>query len=397
MTSAKNRHNDVLIAGWAHTKFGKQDVTLEELIVEVSTAAIAHAGLEPADIDEVVLGNFNSGMQPLGFASSLVLQADPALGGVPATRVENACASGAAALQLGIKSLLAGTSNRVLVVGAEKMTGIAPQIVGAALVGADYDSAGKESSVGFAELFADVAKAYADRVTDPSDTMAYIAAKNHSNGASNPLAHLQRRMSLDECRTVSDRNPMVADPLRRTDCSPVSDGAAAVVLTTSHLRSENARTRGATISGWGHSNDFLPSSRRDPIAFKGSKTAWNTALAQAGVGVEDLSFVEVHDCFTIAELILYDVLSLVPEGISAVDAASAGHFDRNGKIPVNVSGGLKAKGHPVGATGVSQIVMAAMQLTGTAGELQLPNPTVAAVHNMGGLAVANYAHVLTAN
>ncbi|OUZ11204.1 acetyl-CoA acetyltransferase [Aeromicrobium sp. PE09-221] len=390
----RNR-GEFVVSGWGHTRFGKHESTLEELIVEAAADAIASAGLAPGDIDEIVLGHFNAGMQPLAFSSSLVLQTHDALAGVPATRVENACASGAAAFQTGIKAVLSGSARRVLVVGAEKMTGLDPQLVGSALIGADYDHAGTSSSVGFAGLFAEVATAYAGRIGDPGDAMARIAEKNHRHGASNPLAHLRRELTYEECSTVSATNPMVAAPLRRSDCSPVSDGAAAIVLSTAADASSDAHTSGAAVAGWGQANDFLPAARRDPIAFAGSATAWQRAIGAAGVRQRDLSFVELHDCFTIAELVLYDVLGLVPEGMSAIEAARDGWFGREGALPVNVSGGLKSKGHPVGATGVSQIIMAAMQLTGTAGASQLPDPRVAAVHNMGGLAIANYAHVLT--
>ena len=386
---------ELVVSGWGHTRFGKHESTLEELIVQAAAEAITSAGLEPGDIDEIVLGHFNAGMQPLAFSSSLVLQTHEALAGIPATRVENACASGAAAFQTGIKAVLSGSARHVLVIGAEQMPGLDPPVVGPARVGAAYDHAGTSSSVGFAGLFAEVATAYRRRIGDPADAMAHIAEKNHRHGASNPLAHLQREYTFEECSMVSATNPMVAPPLRRSDCSPVSDGAAAIVLSTAADMSSHARTNGAAVAGWGQANDFLPSARRDPIAFTGSATAWRRALDAAGVRQRDLSFVELHDCFTIAELILYDVLGLVPGDTSAIEAARDGRFDREGALPVNVSGGLKSKGHPVGATGVSQIVMAAMQLTGTAGASQLPNPAVAAVHNMGGLAIANYAHVLT--
>lgn len=383
-----------VVAGWGHTRFGKREESLEELIVSAASDAIAHSGLVAGDIDEIVVGNFNAGMQPLGFISSLALQTDDALWGVPATRVENACASGAAAIQLGIRSLMAGTARNVLVIGAEKMTDAGAARVGAALVGADYDTAGTSSNVGFAGLFAQVAHAYRARVADPRDAMARIASKSHTAGARNPLAHLQRALTVEACSAVSESNPMIADPLRRTDCSPVSDGAAAVVLTSARDLSSEAATPGAEIIGFGHANDYLPGARRDPIAFRGSERAWHHALERAGIGVSDLSAVEVHDCFTIAELVLYDVLGLVPDGSTAIDALVSGRFDPDGELPVNVSGGLKSKGHPVGATGVSQIVLAAMQLTGTAGEMQLDRVDTVGVHNMGGLAVANYAHIL---
>lgn len=386
---------DVLLTGWGHSRFGKlTDETLESLIVQVSAEAISNAGIEPGQIDEIYLGQFNSGMMPLAFPSSLALQVSPDLANVPATRVENACASGSAAFQQGTKSLLAGTAKTVLVIGAEKMTHAGAEVVGAGLLGADYDMAGKASTTGFTGLFAEVAKHYGKRYGDGNlgDVLGSIAAKNHRNGVDNPYAQLRKDLGEDFCRTVSDKNPMVADPLRRTDCSPVSDGAAAAVLSTSATRGATAPVR---LAGFGHANDFFPAARRDPVAFEATRASWQRALAMAGVGLADLDFAEVHDCFTIAELLMYEAMGLTEPGQGA-RAIEEGWVYRDGKLPVNVSGGLKAKGHPVGATGVSQHVIAAMQLTGTAGDLQLAAPRRAAVQNMGGVGIANYVSVLEA-
>lgn len=386
---------DVLLTGWGHSRFGKlTDETLESLIVQVSAEAISNAGIEPGQIDEIYLGQFNSGMMPLAFPSSLALQVSPDLANVAATRVENACASGSAAFQQGTKSLLAGTAKTVLVIGAEKMTHAGAEVVGAGLLGADYDMAGKASTTGFTGLFAEVAKHYGKRYGDGNlgDVLGSIAAKNHRNGVDNPYAQLRKDLGEDFCRTVSDKNPMVADPLRRTDCSPVSDGAAAVVLSTSATRGATAPVR---LAGFGHANDFFPAARRDPVAFEATRASWQRALAMAGVGLADLDFAEVHDCFTIAELLMYEAMGLTEPGQGA-RAIEEGWVYRDGKLPVNVSGGLKAKGHPVGATGVSQHVIAAMQLTGTAGDMQLAAPRRAAVQNMGGVGIANYVSVLEA-
>ena len=394
MTLADRFGTDVLLTGWGHSRFGKlDDETLESLVVQVARDAIATSGLEAKDVDEIYLGQFNSGLVPLGFASSLALQVSDDLVGRPATRVENACASGSAALQQGVKSLLAGTARTVLVIGAEKMTHAPASVVGAALLGADYEMAGKESTTGFAGLFARTACAYQDRYGSVSDVLGSIASKNHHNGMANPYAQLHKELSVEFCRTVSERNPMVADPLRRTDCSPVSDGAAAVVLSTAPT--SGAATAPVRLAGFAQANDFLPLDKRDPTAFAGGVEAWARALAMAGVSTDDLDLVEVHDCFTIAELIMYEVMGLTPRGEGA-RAVDEGWVYRDGKLPVNLSGGLKSKGHPVGATGVSQHVLAAMQLSGTAGEMQLPGARRAAVHNMGGLAVANYVSVLEA-
>ncbi|MFJ6027681.1 acetyl-CoA acetyltransferase [Pseudarthrobacter sp. NPDC092424] len=384
---------DVLITGWGHSRFGKlTDETLESLIVQVASDAISTAGIEPGRIDEIYVGQFNSGMMPLAFPSSLALQVSPELANVPSTRVENACASGSAAFQQGTKALLAGTAKTVLVIGAEKMTHAGADVVGAGLLGADYDMAGKPSTTGFTGLFAEVAKHYQKRYGSVSDVLGTIAAKNHRNGVDNPYAQLRKDLGEEFCRTISDKNPMVADPLRRTDCSPVSDGAAAVVLSTAPTGGTATPVR---LAGFGQANDFFPAERRDPTAFEATRVSWQRALAMAGVGLEDLDFAEVHDCFTIAELLMYEAMGLTEPGHGS-RAVEEGWVFKDGKLPVNVSGGLKAKGHPVGATGVSQHVLAAMQLTGTAGDMQLAGPRRAAVQNMGGVGIANYVSILEA-
>lgn len=393
MSLQKQFGKDVLLTGWGHSRFGKlTDETLESLIVQVATEAISNAGIEAGQIDEIYLGQFNSGMMPLAFPSSLALQVSPDLANVAATRVENACASGSAAFQQGTKSLLAGTAKTVLVIGAEKMTHAGADVVGAALLGADYDMAGQTSTTGFTGLFADVAKHYQKRYGSVSDVLGTIAAKNHRNGVDNPYAQLRKDLGEDFCRTVSDKNPMVADPLRRTDCSPVSDGAAAVVLSASPT---GGVTEPVRLAGFGHANDFFPAERRDPTAFAATRMSWQRALAMAGVGLDDLDFAEVHDCFTIAELLMYEAMGLTEPGQGS-RAVTEGWVFKDGKLPVNVSGGLKAKGHPVGATGVSQHVIAAMQLTGTADDMQLGRARRAAVQNMGGVGIANYVSVLEA-
>ncbi|WP_311211508.1 MULTISPECIES: acetyl-CoA acetyltransferase [unclassified Arthrobacter] len=392
---------DILLTGWGHSKFGKlTDDTLESLIVQVTGEAIKNSGLDPKDIDEIYLGQFNSGMQPLGFTSSLALQLSADLANVPATRTENACASGSAAFQQGVKAVLAGTARNVLVIGAEKMTDAGADVVGAALLGASYEMAGKASSTGFTGLFAEVAKHYGKRygagISGPGfegglgDVLGSIAAKNHRNGMDNPYAQMHRDFGEEFCRTISEKNPMVAEPLRRTDCSPVSDGAAAVVLSTSASGGVTAPVR---LAGFGHANDFFPAEKRDPTEFAATRASWERALGMAGVGLDGLDFAEVHDCFTIAELIMYEAMGLTPRGEGA-RAVQEGWVYKDGKLPINVSGGLKAKGHPVGATGVSQHVIAAMQLTGTAGDMQLPNARRGAVQNMGGVGIANYVSVL---
>jgi acetyl-CoA C-acetyltransferase len=392
-TRTDPRPDDVLIAGWAHSRFGKlPDETLESLITRIGGQAIADAGLEPGDIDEVVIGTYNAGLVPLAFPSSLALQIDEALLYRPATRVENACSSGAAAVRTGVRAVRSGDADRVLVIGVEKMTQASPEQVGRALLGASYELAGTDSRGGFAEMFSAVADAYADRYGDPAHTMAQIAAKNHANGMRNPYAQLHKPFDVAFCETVSDRNPTVFGRLKRTDCSPVSDGAAALVLTRRD-RAPHTGHGAVHLRAIEQANDWLPLDRRDLTLFGGVREAWQRALERTGRTLDDFSLIEVHDCFTIAELVIYESIGLAEPGQGA-RLLDDGTVDRDGRLPVNVSGGLKAKGHPVGATGVSQHVLCAMQLTGTAGEMQLPTADVAGVVNMGGTAVSNYASVL---
>ncbi|MEI4487905.1 thiolase domain-containing protein [Frigidibacter sp. MR17.14] len=383
----------ISIIGSGHTRFGRRPETLEELIVLAAREAVEESAIDPATIDAVFLGHFNSGLVPDGFASSLILQAYPELRFTPAARCENACASGAAALHAGIGQILSGRARTVLVVGAEKMTHRATPDVTRALAGASYQGDPTEAALSFPQVFGLAAQAYAERHGSPLDAMAQIASKNHDNAMANPLAQMHKPMSVAHCATVSDMNPLIAPPLRLTDCSLVSDGAAAVVLTTDAQAA--AAPRAASLRAATHVSDLMPMSSRDFIRFEGPARAIAAALDGAGVTLADLDFAEVHDCFTIAELLIYEAMGLAPEGRGA-DALADGTVLRGGALPVNLSGGLKAKGHPVGATGVSMHALAFRQLTGTAGAMQCPGAGLGLVFNMGGAAVANYASVLAA-
>lgn len=380
------------IVGWSHTPFGKHDAeTVESLIVRVANEALAHAGIGPEGVDEIVLGHYNAGFTPQDFTASLVLQADDRFRFKPATRVENACATGSAAVHQGIKTIEAKRARVVLVVGVEQMTRTPGPEIGRTLLKASYLPEDGDNPAGFAGVFGNIAGAYFQRHGDQSDALAMIAAKNHHNGVQNPYAQMRKDLGFEFCRTESDKNPFVAGPLKRTDCSLVSDGAAAVVLadTETALRMRRAVAFRATA----HAQDFLPMSKRDVLKFEGAATAWARALAQAGITLDDLSLVETHDCFTVAELIEYEAMGLTREGRGA-DAIREGWTTKQGKLPVNPSGGLKAKGHPIGATGVSMHALSAMQLCGEAGGMQIPDATLAGVFNMGGVAVANYVSVL---
>ncbi|MER8574450.1 acetyl-CoA acetyltransferase [Mesorhizobium sp. M1409] len=380
------------IVGWAHSRFGKlEGETLENLIVKVATDALDHAGIGPDEVDEIVLGHFNAGFSAQDFTASLVLQADDRLRFKPATRVENACATGSAAVRQGIRAIDANAARVVLVVGAEQMTTTPGPEIGKNLLKASYLPEDGDTPAGFAGVFGKIAQAYFQRYGDQSDALAMIAAKNHKNGVDNPYAQMRKDFGYEFCRQESEKNPFVAGPLKRTDCSLVSDGAAALILadTATALKMRRAVAFRANE----HVQDFLPMSKRDILTFEGCEQAWTRALKNAGVTLEDLSFVETHDCFTIAELIEYEAMGLAKPGEGA-RLALDGTTAKDGRLPVNPSGGLKAKGHPIGATGVSMHVLTAMQLVGEAGGIQVPGAKLGGIFNMGGAAVANYVSIL---
>jgi acetyl-CoA C-acetyltransferase len=380
------------IVGWAHTPFGKlAGESVESLVVRVATEALAHAGIAAKDVDEIVLGHFNAGFSAQDFTASLVLQASPDLRFKRATRVENACATGSAAVHQGLKSIAAGQARIVLVVGVEQMTTTPPAEIGRNLLKASYVREEAEIDGGFAGIFGQIAGLYFQRWGDQSDALARIAAKNHKNGVGNPYAQIRKDLGYDFCRAESEKNPLVAGPLKRTDCSLVSDGAAALVL--ADVDTALKLDRAIVFRAAQHVQDFLPMSRRDILKFEGCALAWQRAFEQAGVGLKDLSFAEVHDCFTIAELIEYEAMGLAPEGQGARVIAD-GVVAKDGALPINPSGGLKAKGHPIGATGVSMHAITAMQLTGEAGDMQIKDAKLGGIFNMGGAAVANYVSIL---
>ncbi|WP_236571427.1 acetyl-CoA acetyltransferase [Rhodovarius lipocyclicus] len=381
------------IIGWSHSRFGKLEEApdTEALIGLVARQAIEHAGLEPRDIDAVFLGHFNAGFQKQDFTASLVLQAVPELRFRPVTRYENACATGSAAIHGALDFLGAGRGKRVLVVGAEKMTATPGPEVGEILLKASYLKQEGEIAGGFAGVFGRIADAYFQRHGDQSDALATIAAKNHANGVNNPYAQMRKDLGYAFCRAESEKNPFVAPPLKRTDCSLVSDGAAAVVIAAGDAAEGAARA--VRFRATAHVQDFLPMASRDIIRFEGPREAWARALSAAGLTLGDLSFAEVHDCFTIAELLIGEAMGLASEGQGARPVLE-GVTAKDGRLPLNRSGGLKAKGHPIGATGVSMHAITAMQLCGEAGDMQLPRADVAGVFNMGGAAVANYVSIL---
>ena len=380
------------IIGWGHTVFGKSDhPDTESLMADAVAQALEHAQIGAEDVDGIFAGVFNNGFSKQDFQGALVAMGDARFAHTPATRFENACATGSAALHGAMDFIEAGRGRIALVVGAEKMTATPIAEVGDILLGASYRAEEADVEGGFAGLFGQIAQGYFQRYGDRSEELAMIAAKNHANGMANPYAHMRKDFGLAFCNTVSEKNPRVAGPLRRTDCSLVSDGAAVLVLADAETAAQMPRAIGFRARV--QANDIMALSRRDVLEFRGARMAWGRALQQAAVTLDDLSLVESHDCFTIAEMLEYEAMGLAGAG-QGHRVIRDGVTQKDGALPVNPSGGLKSKGHPIGATGVSMHVMAAMQLMGDAGEMQIADAKLAGVFNMGGAAVANYVSIM---
>ena len=380
------------IIGWGHNKFGRNETqSTEDMIAEVVSEAISHAQVDPKDIDNIVVGTFNNGFQKQDFHGALPAINCEVLKHVPSLRVENACATGSAAIHTALNSIEAKRSKLNLVVGVEKMTDRSTKEAGDILLGASYRKEEDKIDGGFAGVFAQITDTYFQRYGNQTKYLSKIAAKNHKNGAVNPYAHMQVDLGFDFCNKVSEKNPLVAPPLKRSDCSMISDGAAALIIADDELALEAERA--ISFKARVQMNDLMPMSKRDKTEFRGASLSWKKALSDAQVNLMDLSFVETHDCFTIAELIEYEAMGLTQRG-EGYKVLEEGTVYKDGKLPINPSGGLKAKGHPVGATGVSQHVMACMQLVGEAKDMQIKDASLGGIFNMGGSAVANYVSIL---
>ena len=380
------------IIGWGHNKFGRNETqSTEDMIAEVVSEAISHAQVDPKEIDNIVVGTFNNGFQKQDFHGALPAINCEVLKHVPSLRVENACATGSAAIHTALNSIEAKRSKINLVVGVEKMTDRSTKEAGDILLGASYRKEEDKIDGGFAGVFAQITDTYFQRYGNQTKYLSKIAAKNHKNGAVNPYAHMQVDLGFDFCNKVSEKNPLVAPPLKRSDCSMISDGAAALIIADDELALEAERA--ISFKARVQMNDLMPMSKRDKTEFRGASLSWKKALSDAQVNLMDLSFVETHDCFTIAELIEYEAMGLSQRG-EGYKVLEEGTVYKDGKLPINPSGGLKAKGHPVGATGVSQHVMACMQLVGEAKDMQIKDASLGGIFNMGGSAVANYVSIL---
>lgn len=412
----------VSIIGAYNTKFGafvkrdretKQVTDLHsfyDLIVEAGRGAIEDAKIAPDEIDAVWIGACSPSLfVNQEHVAPLAGEIHPSLRFKPMTRTECACASSSAALYDALYSIEAKRNRNVLVLGVEKMNLLSTKDMTHALACSSHWPTEGSQGMSFPMLFAAYAKGYQKRFGLSDEELrrmfATVAALCYKNGAENPLAHfgpggIPERMGLLNAEAIlalpdegKGSNPMIADPLRLHDCSLVSDGAAAVVLTGTD-NAMNTRDKVVEIAGIGHAVERMPENVRENMhELIAGKKAVHKAFTEAGITIKDVDFAEVHDCFTINQILSTEALGLSDAGRGGHDYL-AGKFTRDDRCPINLSGGLKAKGHPVGATGASMHALAYKQLIGEPIGVAARDPKVGVAFNVGGSAVSNFVTVL---
>jgi len=369
------------VIGIGKTAFGAfADKGIRALAVEAIRNSLSDAGIEGRQIDAFYLGNFagpsfvgQNHLAPyVGLAAGLER-------GVPCTRIEDACASSGSAFFHGVQSVAAGQNDLVLVAGVEKMTSQTTPRVAEILAGAGDMSGEGAAGATFPALFAMIARRHMYQYGTSREQLASVAVKNHANGAQNPLAHMRKTISIEQALAGKP----ISEPLTVFDCSLVSDGAAAVVIAPLD-RAREFTSRFARVLAVAQTSDFVALDEKEDITtFDAVRTAGEKAYRGAGLGPGDIDVAELHDCFTIAEIVASEDLGFVAKGDGGPFAA-AGCTAIGGTIPINTSGGLKSKGHPVGATGVGQICDIVMQLRGDAGSRQVARHRVGLAQNLGG-------------
>jgi acetyl-CoA C-acetyltransferase len=381
---------DVAIVGVGLSRWGEVwSESLRSLWTSAALAALDDAGVD--SVDAVTVGCMSGGLFIGQEHLGALLVDELGMAGVPATRVESACASGGLALRTGFAEVAAGLADIVLVTGVEKMTDCSGEEATAALATAADQELEVFYGATFPGLYAMMATAHMERWGTTREQLALVAVKNHHNGTLNPNAQFRREVTVAEVIGST----MVAEPLTILDCSPITDGAAAVVIADLETARKLAKGRPLVrIAGVGQATDRIAlHARRDLTTLEATVTAAKQAYAMAGKSPADLNLVEVHDCFTIAEIMVLEALGLCAPGQGG-PLTQSGRTALGGDIPVNPSGGLKAKGHPVGATGVAQAVEIVKQLRGEAGKRQVEGARVGLTQNMGGTGASTLVHIM---
>lgn len=381
----------VAIIGVGMTAFGEHwDKGIRQLIAEAGAKAVNDAGIEGKDIQAIYGGNMSAG-RFIGQEHIGALIADAiGLNPIPSTRVEAACASGGLALREAYLSVAGGIYDVVVAGGVEKMTDVYTEQVSLTLGGAGDQEWEVFHGATFPSLYAMIARRHMHEYGTTEEQLARVAVKNHANGAKNPLAQFQFEITVDQVMNSS----VVSTPLKLLDCSPITDGGAAVVLANEKFAKKVCETP-VWIIGSGHATDTLAlHDRRTMTGLDATTLAAKAAMKQAGVTARDINLAEVHDCFTIAEICAVEDLGFVKKGEGG-KAVEDGMFDLNSKISINTSGGLKSCGHPVGATGIKQVVEVTWQLRGQAGKRQVSDAEIGLTHNVGGSGATAVVHIIS--
>ena len=382
---------NVAVIGVGMTKFGENwDKQLRDLFVEASLEAIEDAGVGLRDIQALYIGNMSAGEWVEQEHLGPLLADYLGLRGVPAYRVESACASSGVAFKLAFAAVSRGLYDIVLVGGGEKMTDVKTEESTHHLASAADREYEAFLGATFPSLYALMARRHMYQYGTTREQLALVAVKNHNNGSLNPKAHFRNKITID---TVLN-SPMVADPLRLFDCSPISDGGSAVIIASEDVAKKFTDTP-VYVIGSGYATDTIAlHDREDITTIRSIVESAKIAYKMASVEPKDIDVAEVHDCFTIAEIIAYEDLGFAKKGEGG-KLIEEGQTEIGGKIPVNTSGGLKAKGHPVGATGVAQIIEITLQLRGEAGKRQVSNAEIGLAQNMGGSGSSSVVHILS--
>jgi acetyl-CoA C-acetyltransferase len=370
------------VIGAGMTRFGVHEKPREELFADAALSAIHDAGIDGDEIEGLYFGNAMGGITENDTHLAPKLASHLGLQGIPCQRFEDACATSSNAFKHAVQSVEAGIHDAVLVGGVERCTpetGMDTEAMTRAFASASHREYEQPMGLTFPAVFALLTKRHMHEYGTTEEQLAEVAVKNHQHGQNNPRAHFGRETNAEE---VLD-SPVVADPFHLMDCCPFSDGASAVVVVSEDL-AETYRGDTVDVSGIGHRTDAVPiADKSAPVETTAAKNAAVDTYEQAEIAPEDIDFAEVHDCFTGAEVIAIEALGLVPEGTGG-KAAIRGDTYLSGDIPVNPSGGLKAKGHPIGATGTAQIVELTEQLRGDAGDRQVSDAATGVAHNLGG-------------
>lgn len=380
----------VAVLGVGESKMGRHpDLSIRQLIAQAGGDALLDAGVEAKDIKAAYIGNFVgqplAGQGHLGALTAEVL----GLGTIPTIRTEGACASGGLAFRIGVQAIRSGDADIVLVGGVEKMTHQPTGIVTEAIASAmDYELEARQGGT-FPANFAMIANRYFYEYRNVKREMALCAVNAHANACLNPDAQMPKEITLEKALEAA----YIAEPLGLFDCSLVTDGAAFVVLAAADIARSISKRRLVEVVGSGHAGDALTLfSKQSITSFAATRAASVEAYTQAGLKPADIDFAEVHDCFTISQIIATEDLGFFAHGCGA-DAVAEGVTARDGRMPINVSGGLKAKGHPIGATGLSQIYEVVTQIRGEAGARQLKKANIGLTQNMGGTAATCLVHI----